>query len=125
MKKEINFLLKINTFGVIFTIIVIMCNIIAGIYGLATCNYEVVFYYNNLNDRPLPIQPGSSVLLLFGSEYTRLLGIITGGLYLHNISMPIYTNSKNPEHNIRDMFIGFTIVGLSYIVIGVLGCIGF
>lgn len=53
------------------------------------------------------------------------MGILGGGFYLHNISLPIYRNSKNPEHNVRDMFLGFLAVALSYIVCGVLGSIGF
>jgi len=54
-----------------------------------------------------------------------LLGIITGGFFCHNISLPIYRDSKNPDHNTRDLFLGFTIVALSYIICGVLGSIGF
>jgi len=53
------------------------------------------------------------------------LGIITGGFYCHNISLPIYRDNKQPEHNVRDMFFGFTVVAISYIICGVLGSIGF
>lgn len=53
------------------------------------------------------------------------MGILGGGFYLHNISIPIYRNSKNPEKNVRDMFIGFLCVALSYILCGVLGTFGF
>ena len=48
-----------------------------------------------------------------------------GGFYLHNISLPIYRNSKNPKNNFRDVFAGFFLVFLSYIVCGCLGYVGF
>jgi len=66
-KKEIHILLKINTFGVIFTIIIITSILIAGIYGLVTGNYEITIYYDNAKDRPKAIEEDSTVLLLFGS----------------------------------------------------------
>lgn len=57
--------------------------------------------------------------------YPHLLGILGGGYYLHNISLPIFRNSKNPENNIRDAFIGYFLVFLSYVSCGVLGYYGF
>ena len=53
------------------------------------------------------------------------MGILAGGYYLHNISLPIYRDSKHPKNNVRDMFIGFLMVCLSYVVCGVLGVYGF
>jgi hypothetical protein len=53
------------------------------------------------------------------------MGILGGGFYLHNISIPIYRNSKNSKNNLRDMFIGFFVVALSYILCGILGTFGF
>jgi hypothetical protein len=53
------------------------------------------------------------------------MGILGGGFYLHNISIPIYRNSKNSKNNVRDMFIGFFVVALSYILCGILGTFGF
>jgi hypothetical protein len=53
------------------------------------------------------------------------MGTLGGGFYLHNISLPIYQNSKKPEKAVRDMFIGFMVVCFSYITCGVLGMYGF
>jgi len=64
-------------------------------------------------------------VLLFGNSYASLLGILGGGFYFHNISLPVYQTSANPKNNVRDMFLGFLAVCLSYIIIGVLGTIGF
>jgi len=53
------------------------------------------------------------------------MGILGGGFYLHNMSLPIYRNSKKPENNVRDIFIGFFVVFLSYAILGIFGYIGF
>ena len=53
------------------------------------------------------------------------MGILGGGYYLHNISLPVYRNSKNPENNVRDVFLGYLLVFLSYSICGVLGYYGF
>jgi len=124
-RKEMGILLKINTLGVFFTILVLISTLVIGIYGLITCKYEIVVSYDNSVDRPKPVEEGSSVIILFGSCYYRLLGILTGGFYCHNISLPIYRDNKHPEHNVRDMFYGFTVVALNYIICGVVGSIGF
>jgi len=50
---------------------------------------------------------GNTEVILFAANYGHLLGILGGGFYLHNISLPIYRNSKNPENSVRDMFLGF------------------
>ncbi len=62
---------------------------------------------------------------MFNSNYKALVGILCGGYYLHNISLPIYRNSKHPEKNVRDIFIGFFLVFLSYATCGILGYYGF
>ena len=69
--------------------------------------------------------PGKQEIILIGENYSPMLGILAGGYYLHNISLPIYKDSKNPKNNVRDMFIGFLMVCLSYIICGTLGVYGF
>jgi hypothetical protein len=64
-------------------------------------------------------------LALFGSNIGPLIGTLGGGYYLHNISLPIYRNSKRPEKAVRDMWLGFTVVMLSYMICGTIGAIGF
>ena len=53
------------------------------------------------------------------------MGTLGGGFYLHNISLPIYQNSKKKENAVRDMFMGFFVVMLSYCVCGTMGIYGF
>lgn len=86
-----------------------------------------MLYRDNLDDpKDAPKDPHKPAeILLFGSAYNHLLGILAGGFYLHNISLPIYRNSKYPENSVRDIFLGFLAVCLSYIFCGTLGAFGF
>ena len=99
----------------IFTIIIIL--FIIGI-GLQSINLQPKV------SADIDLQENNSIILT-SDGYPHLLGILGGGYYLHNISLPIYRNSKNPENNIRDVFIGYFLVFLSYTICGVLGYIGF
>jgi hypothetical protein len=53
------------------------------------------------------------------------MGMLSGGFYLHNITLPIIRNSANPKSNVRDVFIGYFLVFISYSVCGTLGYFGF
>ena len=53
------------------------------------------------------------------------MGILGGGFYFHNISLPVIRNSRTPENNIRDVIIGYFMVFLTYWLCGVLGYFGF
>jgi hypothetical protein len=62
---------------------------------------------------------------MFGAHYAKLMGILGGGFYFHNISLPVIRNNKNQENNVRDVFIGYSLVFLTYCFAGVLGYYGF
>lgn len=53
------------------------------------------------------------------------MGILGGGFYFHNISLPVIKGNANPENNSRDVFIGYFLVFLTYAFAGVLGYYGF
>ncbi len=53
------------------------------------------------------------------------MGILGGGYYLHNITLPIVRNAKYPEKNVRNLFIGYLLVFISYVLCGTLGYYGF
>lgn len=53
------------------------------------------------------------------------MGILAGGYYFHNISLPVIRNSRNPENNVRDVFLGYLLVFFSYTACGILGLYGF
>ena len=125
MRKDTSIFIKLNSIGVIFTIIIIISIIGIGIYALVASKYEYTSYYDNSKANPPSQDPDASMILLFAANYSHLMGILGGGFYLHNISLPIYRNSKHPENNVRDVFLGFVMVCLSYMICGVLGYYGF
>ena len=51
--------------------------------------------------------------------------MLTLGFYLHNLSLPIVKNAKNPSKNVRDVFLGYFMVYFCYVSVGVFGYIGF
>ena len=53
------------------------------------------------------------------------MGILGGGFYLHNISLPIIARNPNPKTNERDLFIGYFMVFVTYVTFGVVGYLGF
>jgi sodium-coupled neutral amino acid transporter 9 len=60
-------------------------------------------------------------IVLFTANFSPLAGILSTGYYLHTCAVPILRNAKYPEHNTRNLFIGYTFVFLSYVIIGGLG----
>lgn len=53
------------------------------------------------------------------------MGILGGGFYFHNISLSVVRNARNPENNVRDVFLGYLATFLTYVLCGTLGCYGF
>jgi len=64
-------------------------------------------------------------LVLFNSNFGPLAGILCAGYYLHTCALPIIRSSRNPEKNIRDIFIGYFLVFISYVICGIMGYVGF
>ena len=54
-----------------------------------------------------------------------VLGILGGGFYCHNMALSIVENAKEPEKNMRNVFIGYLCVFLTYSTVGALGVYGF
>ena len=121
LKRDLRIFIKINTYGVIFTMIIITFIVCVGLTGIYHGGYEYALKVDNKADETID----TDKMILFASAYSHLMGTLGGGFYLHNISLPIYQNSKRPEKAVRDMFLGFLMVCLSYILCGVLGMYGF
>jgi hypothetical protein len=54
-----------------------------------------------------------------------MMGLMAGGYYFHNISIPILKNAKDRSKNVRNVFIGFFLAFLSYMACGIMGYIGY
>jgi hypothetical protein len=53
------------------------------------------------------------------------MGVLGGGFYLHNMSLSIYRKARRPQYAVRDMWLGYTFVCLSYMICGTIGALGF
>ena len=114
--KDLGGFVKLNTLGCIFTVVILVfiCH-----YGVRTLLSGDLVWAQDLQTE-VPHE-----LKLYGPNANCLIGILTGGFYLHNISIPIIKNAKNPENNYRDVLCGFLLVFISYGFCGTLGYIGF
>ena len=118
-KKDLGIFVKINTIGVAFVIIVIIFVCCVGFYGFSNTEYFIFAVPPTNTADPSP------QIVMFSSNFGPLMGILGGGYYLHNITLPIVRNAKNPKNNNRDLFIGYLMAFISYAGCGLLGYFGF
>lgn len=125
---------KINSFGVIFIIIIIIFTIGVGIFSLTNTSYTTdkteydEFEAQRALDLKLepPVDDGYLAYIeLISKPYAPLMGILAGGFYFHNISLSVIHNARNPENNVRDVFLGYFLTFLTYVICGSLGYYGF
>jgi len=116
--RNLAIFVKIATIGVFFVIAIIIFIVGVGIYGFTNTHYVY-------SPEDKIIDTSASVIHVVNGAFGPLMGILGGGYYLHNISLPIVRNSKNPEKNVRDVFIGYLMVFISYCLCGLFGYYGF
>ena len=90
LKKDLSVFVRLNTLGVLFTMIIICFIVGIGIVSLTDTkvHYEIVSsgaQTSKNDDGTWSVQ-----LPLVGEDYTNILGILASGYYLHNVSLPIY-----------------------------------
>lgn len=110
--------IKINSFGVIFICIIVIFILSYGFYSFSNTTFVIS---NDEND----YEGKTRNISLFRNQFSSLAGMMTLGYFLHNISLSIVKENRNPENNLRDVFIGYLLVFLSYSLIGSLGYLGF
>jgi len=118
VKKDINFLLKINSLGVYCVILIILYIFYNFIYSLSETKFEIG-YFKNIKDANV------YYLQLFGPDISKLAGMLSLGYFSHSIILPILKNNEKQENNKRDLFIGYLLVCFTYIFIGISGYVGF
>ena len=64
-------------------------------------------------------------ILLASRNFAPLMGILGGGFYFHNVSIPVIQNAAEPKKSLRDLMIGYFLVFLTYACCGSLGYLGF
>ena len=118
IKKDINFLIKINTLGVYSMILIITFIFYTFFTSIMDTSYDFQ-YIKNEKDSTL------RHLNLFGPDISKLCGMLPLGYFSHSLILPILKNNRHQENNRRDLFLGYLMVCSSYILMGMAGYIGF
>lgn len=96
--------------------------VLVGIYSLTNTNFIV-------EPPSVPVimdkDDNTRVLYLFNTNFSPLAGQLGIGYFLHTVSIPIIKNNEKQENNERDVFFGYLLVAASYILVGVMGYVGF
>lgn len=118
-KKDLGFFIRMSTYGVFCIFVQIFFVLGIAIYSFTNTTYEVT-----VTARP-PTEENDMAISLFRENFYPLMGVMSAGFYLHGLGLPILSENKNKKKNERDVFLGFSVVSLNYIFIGVLGTFGF
>jgi hypothetical protein len=126
--KDVSIYNKINSFGVVFISIILLFQFSVGFYSISNTTYtyseeKYDEYLDELSEDP--DTPYLAFIKFFSVDFPPLMGILGGGFYFHNISLSVCKNSRYPEKNLRDVFLGYLATCLTYICCGVLGYYGF
>ncbi len=116
--KDMSFLSKFNSKGFLFVSPLLIYVIYIGFKTIFTNSLHFKYEVNTKdgNDRNL---------FLFGEEPGIIAGTLSLGLFCHSVVLNLLKDTKNPENNQRDLFWGYLCVTLTYIIIGIMGYIGF
>lgn len=126
--RDLQIFVRINSYGVIFITLVILFICGMGFYAFGNTSYttnQTTFDTYLTESEVDPSIPYLAFVALFGKQFAKLMGILGGGFYFHNISLPVIRGNRNPENNVRDIFIGYFLVFVTYCLAGVLGYYGF
>lgn len=122
--RDTMYVQKLVAYGVIFVVIFLIFIVSNGLKSMTTTDY--VYSEQDYEEAISNPENGYTAFIpLFGGNSTPLMGILGGGFYFHNMSIPMVQNAKYPEHNTRNILLGFILVFLTYCVIGVTGVYGF
>lgn len=116
--KEMNCLVKFNSYGIYFVSSLLIFVIYNGISSLIKDNFHFE-YKENIKDNK------DRNLLLFGYNPGNLAGTLSLGYFSHSVILPIIKNNRNQENNQRDLFFGYLLVTITYMSISIMGYIGF
>ena len=122
-KKDINIFMRIGSFGVIFVVLLMIFIIATGVIALTDTEFSIGS--TEESNETNWAESNKRILVMLNVNFPPLLGILCTGYFLHTCALPIVRSSKNPEKVGRDMFIGYLLVFISYIIVGTMGYIGF
>ena len=120
--KEMKIFMRLSSFGVIFTIMLVVFIIGTGALAFSDTDFSLgTTEESNATDWT----SDQRILVMANINFPPLLGILCTGYFLHTVSLDIIRKSKNPDKAGRDMFWGYFLTFISYAIVGSLGYIGF
>ena len=126
MKKDLTIFIKMGSLGAICVTTLITFVVIYGFIAIATTDYKFDFGPTEHNHKGAAWVDGSApTLLMYNAGGSALAGVLCAGYFIHQCSLPIIEKAEHPEKNNRNVFLGYCMVFLSYIVVGVLGYFAF
>lgn len=72
-----------------------------------------------------PTKPVPTDIYLVSNGFANLAGVLCAGYFLHQFSLPIVKSSANPANVKRDVFLGYFMVFMSFVLVGSMGYFGF
>lgn len=121
MRKDLAIFIKLNFLGAWMIFVVIIFILGFGIYGFTNTKYHFINGQIPLQDWDKP----ERAIPLFNVEFATIMGMLGGGYYLHNISIPIARCASNQKTVNKDIMLGYFFCFLSYVICGTLGLFGF
>ncbi len=110
--------------GVIFVAVFPLCNLRSldvliklnsfGVFCVVYMLFFIVFksFYDERQNIDFPTLPE------YESHWYYLAGILVLSFFLHNFVVPILRNNEKQQNNVRDLSIGYTLVGVSLALVG-------
>jgi len=120
MRKDLEIFIKLNFFGAWMIFVVIIFVLGYGILAFTNTNYAFV-----MGKATQDFTTDTRNISLFNVDFAPLMGMLGGGYYLHNISIPIARTAKNQETATRDVMYGYFFCCISYLICGTIGLFGF
>lgn len=123
-KQNLGVFIRLGSLGAIFVSMFVLGIVSLGAYGWVSTEYQIGTTLEN-KATVWDEAKGVRTIVLFTANFSPLASLLNTGYYLHTCAVPIIRNSKKPENSTRNIFMGYTFVFLSYVVIGTCGYIGF
>ena len=120
MKKDLSLTIKLASYGSILILTIILFITGIGIYSLTDTQYE----FASPNSQP-NFGEGLRYLKLVNTDFSALAGTLGVAYFFHTMILPVMKTNRQQENNERDVILGYLLVAITYIIVGVMGSIGF
>jgi hypothetical protein len=123
---DLSTLVKMNSVGFLFLAYVVLFIISHGVHAISQGGAAPLAAVSTLDASLSPYSPSGILRIVVGgtSNFAALGGMMMLSFFIHNCIQPIVKNA-NPVTRRTDIIIAYTIAGLLYSCVGVLGYVGF